>query len=61
MRKSIDALADRVGELAADNTRLRDKLEACNQARADLLAQAEHLIHQLDLSRKEVRACKDAK
>ena len=61
LRQSIDVLAERVGELAADNLRLRNKLEACTQARADLLAQTEHVIHQLDLSRKEVRELKGAK
>lgn len=59
LRTSIDALGERVGELAADNQQLRQQLEQSQAARTDLVSQTEHLIHQLAVARKEVRALKD--
>lgn len=58
LRTSIDGLSERVGELAADNKHLREQLELSQTARADLVAQAEHLIHQLAVARKELRTLK---
>ena len=58
LRKSLDALSERVGELAADNKLLREQLAQSQSARTDLVAQAEHLIHQLGASRTEVRNLK---
>ena len=55
LRQSLDALSERVGELAQDNKLLREQLAQSQAARTDLVAQAEHLIHQLALSRNEVR------
>lgn len=59
MRESIDALATRVGELAAENQTLRAQLEASQAARTDLVAQAEHLIHELGKARAEMNERKD--
>ena len=61
LRASLDALSQRVGELAADNQILREQLAQSQAARTDLVAQAEHLIHQLDQSRKEVRELSKSK
>lgn len=58
LRKSLDALNERVGELAKDNQQLREQLAQSEAARTDLVGQAEHLIHQLQKSREEVRALK---
>ena len=58
LRTSIDGLSERVGELADDNKHLREQLELSQTARTDLVAQAEHLIHQLAMTRKELRALK---
>ena len=58
MRESIEGLAARVGELAAENQQLRSQLEASQAARTDLVAQAEHLIHELGKSREEVQKLK---
>lgn len=58
LRQSLEALSQRVGELAQDNQSLREQLAASQAARTDLVAQAEHLIHQLALSRNEVRELK---
>lgn len=58
MRESIEQLAARVGELAADNEQLRAQLEASQAARSDLMAQAEQLIHQLGQSHEEIRRLK---
>ena len=55
MRASIEELAARVGDLAADNQQLRAQLAASQTARDDLMAQAEHLIHELAQSREELR------
>ena len=55
MRESIEALAAQVGRLAEENRDLRERLEASQTARTDLVAQAEHLIHALGQSREEVR------
>lgn len=60
MRTSIDALSERLGELAADNRQLREELEQSQTARTELVAQAEHLIHQLAAARMEVRTLKGA-
>lgn len=58
LRQSIDALAQRVEQLAADNQRLREQLAFSQAARSDLTAQAEHLISMLADSRNEIRALK---
>jgi len=58
LRQSLDVLSQRVGELAADNKLLREQLAHSETARTDLVAQAEHLIHQLAASRNEVRGLK---
>ena len=58
LRQSIDVLSQRVGDLAKDNERLREQLAQSQTARTDLVAQAEHLIHQLAASRDEVRSLK---
>ena len=58
LRASIDALAERVGALAAENKDLREQLAHSQEARGDLVAQAEHLIGLLADSRREVRALK---
>ena len=42
LRKSLDALSERVGELAADNQQLREQLAQSETARTDLVGQAEH-------------------
>ena len=51
LRHSLDALI-------AENADLRRRLELSETARHDLVAQAEHLIHMLDVSRKELREAK---
>lgn len=58
LRASLDALTERVGDLTTDNAQLRDQLEQSQNARRDLAAQSDHLVHQLDLARKEVRTLK---
>lgn len=58
LRQSIDALAQRVEQLAADNRQLREQLAFSQAARTDLVAQAEHLISMLADSRNEIRALK---
>ena len=52
--QELRLLRERFDELAEDNRRLRAELERSVAARQDLLAQAEHLIHMLDVSRKEL-------
>ena len=59
LRSSIDALAQRIAELSADNRELREQLSFSQEARSDLVAQAEHLVSMLADSRREVRALKD--
>lgn len=59
LRTSIETLSERVGELAADNQQLRAELAQSQTARTDLVTQTEHLIHQLDVARKELRTLKD--
>ncbi|MCB9876758.1 MAG: hypothetical protein H6835_04060 [Planctomycetes bacterium] len=51
LRRSLDVLV-------AENASLRQRLELSESARHDLVAQAEHLIHMLDVSRKELREAK---
>lgn len=58
LRTSIDALSERVGELAADNKLVREQLAQSQTARTDLVTQSEHLIHQLAVARKELRTLK---
>ena len=58
LRVSLEALSERVGELAADNKELRERLEQSQIARTDLVSQAEHLIHQLATAHQEVRTLK---
>ncbi len=58
LRKSLDALSERVGELAKDNQELREQLAQSQTARSDLVAQTEHLLHQLQKAREEVRDLK---
>jgi chromosome segregation ATPase len=58
LRTSIDALSERLGELAAENKHLRGQLEHSQAARTDLVTQSEHLIHQLAVAREEVRSLK---
>ena len=58
LRASIDALSERVGELAADNKQLREQLAQSQAARTDLVSQSEHLLHLLDAARKELRELK---
>lgn len=55
VRESLDELSARVGQLSAENQELRARLDASQTARADLTAQAEHLVHELGLAREEVR------
>ena len=47
LRISLETLSQRVGEFAEDNKLLREQLAQSQTARTDLVAQAEHLIHQL--------------
>jgi uncharacterized protein with von Willebrand factor type A (vWA) domain len=47
LRISLETLSQRVGELAKDNKLLREQLAQSQTARTDLVAQAEHLMHQL--------------
>jgi hypothetical protein len=47
LRISLETLSQRVGELAEDNKLLREQLAQSQTARTDLVAQAEHLMHQL--------------
>jgi chromosome segregation ATPase len=56
LRASLDGLAERLGGLVTENATLRARLEHSEQARADLFAQAEHVIELLADSRREVRA-----
>lgn len=56
LRASIDGLTERVGTLTAENATLRARLEHSERARADLVAQTEHIIELLADSRREVRA-----
>ncbi len=58
LRASLDALTERVGDLTTDNAQLRDQLEQSQNARRDLVAQSDHLVHQLGMARKEVRTLK---
>ncbi len=56
LRTSIDSLTERVGVLTTENAALRGRLEHSERARADLVAQTEHIIELLANSRREVRA-----
>ncbi|MFT4512580.1 MAG: chromosome segregation ATPase [Planctomycetota bacterium] len=47
LRASLEMLSQRVGELAEDNKLLREQLAQSQTARTDLVAQTEHLLHQL--------------
>lgn len=47
LRISLEALSQRIGELAEDNQLLREQLAHSQTARTDLVAQVEHLLHQL--------------
>jgi len=51
LRESLDALI-------AENAELRRRLELSENARRDLVAQTEQVLHMLDLSRKELRQAK---
>lgn len=53
---SVDAMGNRLQGLTDDNAALRARLEQSERARADLLAQTEHLIELLEQSRRELRA-----
>ena len=55
LRESLQELSARVGQLAEENHLLRSQLEASRAARADLTAQAEHVIRELGLARDEAR------
>ncbi len=55
LRGSIDALAQRLGQLTAENSTLRAQLDHSETARADLVAQVEHLVELLGDSRRELR------
>lgn len=55
LRRSIEALDGRLGDLTAQNEKLRDRLEHSERARADLLAQTEHVIQLLADARRELR------
>lgn len=56
LRHSIDALTQRLGQLANENTTLRARLDQSEAARTDLTAQIEHVIELLADARREVRA-----
>lgn len=58
VRRSLDALTERVDQLTQENQRLHQQLELSQQARTDLVSQCEHLISMLADSRKELRAAK---
>ena len=45
-----------IAELAAENASLRARLEQSETARADLVAQTEHIVELLADSRREIRA-----
>ncbi|MGK0155399.1 MAG: uncharacterized coiled-coil DUF342 family protein [Neolewinella sp.] len=47
LRISLEALSQRIGELAEDNQLLREQLTQSQSARTDLVDQVEHLLHQL--------------
>jgi chromosome segregation ATPase len=56
LRHSIDALTQRLGQLASENATLRARLDQSEAARTDLTAQIEHIIELLADARREVRA-----
>lgn len=58
MRGSIEALAQRLQSLVEQNAALQSRLEQSERARADLLAQSEHVIDLLEESRRELRNAK---
>jgi len=58
LRSSIDALSERLSELAAENRHLREQLEQSQAARSDLVSQTEHVLHQLSVAREEIRTLK---
>ncbi|HEB53387.1 MAG TPA: hypothetical protein ENI87_09055 [bacterium] len=59
IRADLERMSAHLGELVAENRSLRAELAASQAARSDLVAQAEQLIHMLELSRKELRGLKD--
>lgn len=58
LRVSLETLSQRIGEFADDNKMLREQLAQSQTARTDLVAQVEHLLHQLAASRTEVHGLK---
>ena len=58
IRESLDSMAASVRRLTDENAHLRSRLEASQKARADLETQAEHLLHELGVCRREVAKLK---
>lgn len=56
--EQLAAMRTRLDDLATDNQQLRSRLEASERARAELLAQTEHLIEVLARSRQQLREAK---
>lgn len=53
--RELAALRAELSQLLADNRVLRERLDLSEQARRDLAAQTEHLLHLLGESRRELR------
>ena len=60
LRASLDTMNQRLAALTDENARLRHRLEQSEAARADLVAQTEHIVELLADSRREVRALQSA-
>jgi septal ring factor EnvC (AmiA/AmiB activator) len=60
LRASLDTMNQRLAALTDENARLRHRLEQSEAARADLVAQTEHIVELLADSRRELRALQSA-
>ena len=58
MRESIEGMAASVKQLTEENTRLRERLEASQKARSELMTQAEHILNELGVCRRELARLK---
>lgn len=56
LRVAFGAMSQRLDSLATSNQQLHERLELSERARADLAAQADHLVELLAEARREVRA-----
>ena len=55
LRQSVEGMAQQLGQLVATNAALQARLEHSERARADLVAQTEHIVEILADARRELR------